>query len=83
MAHEIEMWDERRDQHPPGGGLPGRQHVDPLEIGPSLLPLLFLLEVEDPPLRFRYRLTGTHMVKGIGSDPTGQLIPAIDGGRLP
>lgn len=82
MADETEIWDERlvrlhsywQGQHPPGGGLPGRQHVDPLEIGPALLPFLFLLEVEDRPLRFRYRLTGTHMVKGIGRDPTGQLM---------
>jgi len=82
MADETDTWDERlvrlhaywQARHPPGGGLPGRQHVDPLEIGPALLPFLFLLEVEDDPLRFRYRLTGTHMVKGIGRDPTGRLM---------
>lgn len=82
MADETDTWDERLvrlhaywlERHLPGGGLPGRQHVDPLEIGPALLPFLFLLEVEDHPLRFRYRLTGTHMVKGIGRDPTGRLM---------
>jgi hypothetical protein len=81
MSDDKASWDERlqrlerywRERHP-ASGLPGRQHIDPLEMGSTLLPYLFLLDVEGPPLRFRYRLVGTHMVKGIGRDPTGQLM---------
>lgn len=46
----YEYWHSKR---PSDAALPGRQHVDPLEI-PSLLPHLFLIDVVREPLRFRY-----------------------------
>jgi hypothetical protein len=62
----------------PPGRLPGRQHLEPLDI-PRLLPKLWLLDViaapESPLLwHFRYRLVGTMMVEGFGCDPTGRLL---------
>jgi hypothetical protein len=52
-----DLHDYWRRIHPPGGGLPGRQHFDPVEI-PALLPNLWLLDVHRDPYRFRFRLVG-------------------------
>ena len=49
----VEYWMRMR----PAGRLPGRQHIDPLDI-PSLLPNVWLVDVERQPLRFRLRLVG-------------------------
>ena len=56
--------------HPPSGGLPGRQHVDPVDI-PMLLPWLWLVDVHREPLRFKHRLVGTEHVRVMRRDPTG------------
>jgi len=42
------------------GRLPGRRDIDPLELG-FVLGSLLLVDVLRDPLRFRYRLTGTHI----------------------
>ncbi len=54
----------------PLGRLPGRQHFDPTAI-PQLLPYLRLYDVHRDPLRFRYRLVGTEIVRILGRDTTG------------
>ncbi len=54
----------------PEGGLPGRQHLDPLDI-PQLLPNIWMVDVTRNPLRFRFRLVGTEIVKFVGRDVTG------------
>src|SRR5262245_24319768 len=46
----------------PPDRLPGRQHIAPEDLIP-LLPRLWLLDVYRDPLRFRYRLVGTAVVK--------------------
>lgn len=63
----------------PAAGLPGRQHVDPCAI-PHLLPHLFLIDVEGPPLRFRYRLVGTAYVDLMGRDRTGRYLDEVHPG---
>lgn len=50
--------------------LPGRQHVDPIDI-PELLSNLWMIDVVREPLRFRFRLIGTEIVKFTGRDVTG------------
>lgn len=48
--------------HPGGERLPGRQHLDPVELSsrhPQLLQHLWLVDVERDPLRFRLRLVGS------------------------
>lgn len=52
--------------------LPGRQHIDPLELR-QLLPGIALYDVIDEGgrLRFRCRLVGTAVVDAVGSDFTG------------
>jgi hypothetical protein len=57
-------------------GLPGRRHVDPVGIGPTLLPHVFLADVLDGGARFRWRLIGTHIVSHAGTDDTGQELEA-------
>jgi hypothetical protein len=62
----------------PPGRLPGRAHIDPLEI-PRLLPHLALYDVvragED--FRFRFRLVGTGAAEALGADNTGKFIDEI------
>lgn len=55
----------------PASGLPGRQHFDPLAIH-SLLPGVWLLDIQREPFRLRYRLVGTEAVEAIGAEVTGQ-----------
>ena len=63
-----------------GGGLPGRQHLDPLGI-PRLLPNVWLIDVErSPALRFRYRLTGTRIARAFSDDPTGRYLDEVQAG---
>jgi len=55
----------------PAEGLPARDHMDPLDV-PSLLPKLWMANVERNPVRFRYRLIGSDVVQILGEDLTGQ-----------
>lgn len=50
--------------------LPGRQHIDPVEI-PSLLPDLMLLDWEGG--YYRCRLAGTRIAEHLGQELTGRI----------
>lgn len=54
----------------PPGRLPGRQHIAPEEV-PALWSRMWMLDVYRDPLRFRYRLCGTEMVRSLGREVTG------------
>jgi hypothetical protein len=56
-----------------GGVLPSRGAIDPVEI-PRLLPFLVLAEIEDSPMRVRYRLVGTQVVEDNGADFTNRYL---------
>ena len=58
-----------RQRHP-ANGLPGRQHIDPLDVV-RLLPGVWLLDVQREPFRLRYRLVGTRITESIGREVTG------------
>jgi hypothetical protein len=62
----------------PVGRLPGRQHIDPLDI-PHLLPGTALFDVvwEADRYRFRFRLMGTRFVEAMGADYTGRFIDEV------
>jgi hypothetical protein len=69
------LYDDCLSIHPDGGGLPGRRHLDPIDI-PELLPNIWMVDVKrgaqtDAGLRFRFRLVGTEIVKFTGRDMTG------------
>jgi hypothetical protein len=55
----------------PASGLPGRRHLEPLDIAP-LLPGIWLVDVQPEPFRLRYRLVGTEAVEAIGAEVTGR-----------
>jgi len=65
------IYDYWMSVHPKGGGLPGRQHIDPVDI-PLLLPNIWLIDVYREPYRFRFRLVGTLVVDYAGEDNTGK-----------
>ena len=69
LAQLLAYW-----RHLVPAGLPGRQHVDPILIGPTLLPHVFLADSIDGGERFRWRLIGTHIVNHAGTDDTGQAL---------
>lgn len=67
-----------RRLHPAGGGLPGRQHFDPLDIAP-LMPWVWMVDIvrgaAEP--RFRYRLLGTRQVTAMNADHTGRFMDEV------
>jgi hypothetical protein len=67
------LWEYWRSIHPAAGGLPGRQHVEPLDLA-DLLAWLWLLDIEREPLRFRFRLVGTGHRRMLGADVTGRWV---------
>ena len=56
-----------------GRRMPCRADIEPLEI-PALLPMVFLVDIEREPLRFRFRLVGTRVVTWFGRDATGEYL---------
>jgi PAS domain len=60
----------------PESGLPGRQHLDPLEV-PRLLPNIRLLDVAGLPPRFRIRLMGTRLRDFFGAELTGRWMDDV------
>lgn len=70
------LYDYWRAIHPRDGGLPGRRHLDPLDI-PRLLPNIWMIDVRRQPLRFRFRLVGTEIVRFTGHDATGQWLDQV------
>lgn len=68
----VDYW---RSIHP-NSGLPGRQHLDPVDI-PNLLPSIRLIDVVGAPPRFRTRLMGTKLVAAVGQDYTGMWLDDV------
>lgn len=67
-----DYWRARREQH----AIPLRAAFDPTELR-ELLPNIVVIEVEQAPLRFRYRLVGTRVVEFNKLDFTGSYLGAI------
>lgn len=61
---------------PQGGLLPARRHFDPLDV-PELLPNIWMIDVRRDPLRFRFRLVGTEVVRFTGRDATGRWLDEV------
>lgn len=64
------IYDYWKSVHPKTG-LPGRRHIEPVDI-PELLPNIWLIDVRRNPYRFRFRLLGTTVVGYAGEDNTGR-----------
>jgi hypothetical protein len=73
----YDYWDSIRADK----DMPCRRDLDPLDI-PGLLPNIILLDVEDDPLRFRFRLYGTAVSTIRGRDLTGHYMDEPDVSRI-
>jgi hypothetical protein len=72
----LSYWSGKRGDRP----MPSRRNIDPLELGPGILPHLMLVDVEPGP-RFRYRLFGTVVSDAFGMDATGRYIDEVMVGK--
>lgn len=72
----FDYWNGKRR----GREMPSRADLDPADLKPFLAQLA-LLDVENEPLRFRYRLVGTEVTRirrgTTKSDPTGQYVDEV------
>lgn len=62
-------WDAKRGARP----YPSRDDIDPMELR-FILGSLILIDVEQDPLRFRYRLFGSEIARRQGFDMTGKYL---------
>lgn len=69
-------WNDRRGQR----RMPDRREIDPLELGPALLPHVGLMDIVEGGKRVRYRLLGTKIVERFGSDPRGRYMDEVISG---
>jgi hypothetical protein len=69
----LEYWMEKKA----GRFAPARRDIHPEEMR-ELLPHVFLVDVEERPIRFRFRLVGTDIVQSFGIDLTGRYIEELD-----
>jgi len=69
----FRYWNKKRNLR----AMPARRDIDPIEMGPKLLPHLMLFELFEHGSRIRFRLIGTSLVKRLGYDPTGRLIAEL------
>ena len=69
------FWSTRRKQH----ALPGRQDIDPVDLGAKLFPRVFLTDVVDANdgMAFRFRLAGISNARLTGIAPGGPLASDI------
>lgn len=61
-------------QLPRTGSIPLYESVDVVDMPPHLLPNIFLVEVENQPRNFRYRLVGTELDRRNGFAGTGMRL---------
>lgn len=58
------------------GSVPRRSDIDPTRVK-NLLPYLIIAEMSDEPMRVRYRLVGTEVVRFTGMELTGRYLDDI------
>lgn len=64
------------------GRMPGRADIEPMEM-PHLLPNVVLLDVQEKPRDFFYRLIGTGVVHHLAEDLTGNWMSELEHQRPP
>jgi len=68
LARLFDYWESKKA----GRKLPARAALDPVDF-PYILPNLALADVLRDPLRFRFRVVGTEVVRRDGTDLTGKF----------
>ena len=69
----LEYWIEKKADRI----APARRDIQPTEMR-DFLPNVFLVDVEERPMRFRFRLVGTEIVELFGIDVTGRYVDELD-----
>jgi hypothetical protein len=69
-------FDYWRSRHGDDGALPGRKSIDPVDMR-SFLADICLYEVQQTPIRFRYRVAGTQIVARMEHDFTGRWLDEV------
>lgn len=72
MRAVLAYWESKRGDRE----MPPRAAIRPEEIG-GALGRVNLIDVTHDPLRFRFRLIGTHVVQSFGLDPTGLTVDEL------
>ena len=67
-----EYWESKRS----GGALPSRVHLEPVEMK-GFLQHVLLVDVQQSPRRYRWRLVGTAITEALGRDNTGRWFDEI------
>jgi hypothetical protein len=63
-----------------GRPMPAKADIDPLRISPGIWPYLQLIDIyNDPDLRLRWRLIGTHITEAVDRDSTGAYFDELYG----
>ncbi len=61
----------------PGRKPPARREIDPIDV-PKVLPIVFLMDIEHPGPRFRFRLIGTEFESHFGRNFTGEYLEDVN-----
>lgn len=69
LGSVLSYWSDKRG----GRRMPSRADIDPIDI-PSLLPHIGLVDVEDRPRRYRYRLVGSFIAAMWGESFQGRYL---------
>lgn len=72
----IAAFDYWRSRHGEAGTLPGRKSIDPIEMR-RFLPDICLYDVQQSPIRFRYRVIGTRIAARMEHDTTGSWLDDV------
>lgn len=78
LSRLLDIWKQRCG---PGGLLPSRPAIDPITLGPELLPCVALVEAVDSATRFRFRLVGSQLATNAGADLTGRYVDEVNPNR--
>lgn len=74
----VRLLDYWQAQCPAPGRLPSRARIDPLDLGPALIPYIALIAAVDGGWRFRFRLAGTRLNADAGLDLTGRFVDELN-----
>jgi hypothetical protein len=69
LATLLDYWHQKRGER----AMPARSDIEPVELK-TLLPHIFMVDVEYEPFRLRYRLIGSALVGVLGQDIKGKYL---------
>jgi hypothetical protein len=78
IAHLLGLW---RAARPAPGRLPARAAIDPVRLGPDILPYMALVDATHGGTRFRFRLVGGKLAEHAGLDLSGSYIEDLNPNR--